>query len=171
MKIINKIKEFFIKRKLKSCGKGTSIHGSCSGYFKNVSLGSNTSIGRNNDFNCLLAEVIIGNHVITGPEVMFITGNHRIDIVGKYMEQVTNKEKRPEDDEKIIIKDDVWIGARAIVLKGVTIGRGSVVAAGAVVSSDVEPYSIVGGVPAKLIRKRFDEATIEKHENILNKTK
>nr|WP_090706305.1 CatB-related O-acetyltransferase [Daejeonella rubra] len=59
------------------------------------------------------------------------------------------------------IGNDVWIGERAIILDGVIIGHGSVIAAGAVVTKDVEPYSIVGGVPAKLIRKRFDTKTIE----------
>lgn len=59
------------------------------------------------------------------------------------------------------IGHDVWIGERAIILDGLSIGNGSIIAAGAVVTKDVEPYSIVGGVPAKLIRKRFDNKTIE----------
>lgn len=54
----------------------------------------------------------------------------------------------------IIIDDDVWIGAGAIILTGVTIGKGSVIAAGSIVTKDVEPYTIVGGNPAKLIKKR-----------------
>ncbi len=53
-----------------------------------------------------------------------------------------------------IIEDDVWIGRNAIIMPGVRIGKGSIVGAGAVVTKNVEPYSIVGGVPAKLIRKR-----------------
>ena len=56
--------------------------------------------------------------------------------------------------DPIVIEDDVWIGARVIILKGVTIGKGSIIGAGSVVTKDVEPYSIVGGNPAKLIRKR-----------------
>jgi maltose O-acetyltransferase len=59
-----------------------------------------------------------------------------------------------KDKEPVIIEDDVWIGARVIILPGVKIGKGSIVGAGAVVTKDVEPYSIVAGVPAKLIRKR-----------------
>lgn len=58
-----------------------------------------------------------------------------------------------------VIGHDVWIGAKATILRGVKIGHGAVIAAGAVVNKDVEPYSIVGGIPAKHIRYRFDEAT------------
>jgi len=61
-----------------------------------------------------------------------------------------------------IIEHDVWIGTKAVIMRGVTIGTGAVVAAGAVVTKDVPPYAIVGGVPAKIIRYRFDEKIIEK---------
>ena len=67
----------------------------------------------------------------------------------------------------ITIEDDVWIGAHSIILKGVTIGRGSVVAAGAVVTKSFPPYSIIGGVPAKLLKMRFTEEEIKKHEEAL----
>ena len=63
-------------------------------------------------------------------------------------------------NKKTVVESDVWIGENVIIKAGVTIGTGAVVAMGAVVTSDVEPYSIVGGVPAKLIRKRFDQSTI-----------
>lgn len=64
--------------------------------------------------------------------------------------------------KKIVIGNDVWIGESVIIIDGVTIGTGSIIAAGAVVTKDVEPYSIVGGVPAKLIRYRFEKDLIEK---------
>lgn len=60
-----------------------------------------------------------------GPSVSLITENHRTNIVGKYMICVTDNEKMDEDDQDIIIQDDVWIGANAIILKGVTVGEGS----------------------------------------------
>lgn len=65
--------------------------------------------------------------------------------------------KRP-----VVIGNDVWIGSRAVVMAGVQVGHGAVVASGAVVTKDVEPYSIVAGVPAKPMRKRFDEITVER---------
>ncbi len=66
------------------------------------------------------------------------------------------------EHKPIVIEDDVWIGARATILGGVTIGRGAIVAAGAVVTKSVPPFTIVAGVPAKPLKIRFDEATIKK---------
>lgn len=68
-------------------------------------------------------------------------------------------------NEEAIIEDDVWLGYAAIILTGVTIGRGSIIAAGSVVTKDIPPYSIAAGVPAKIIGKRFsDQATVDRHE-------
>ena len=89
------------------------------------------------------AEVLIHNNVMFGPRVTIITGNHRYDIVGRTMSSITDKEKRSSDDQNVIIESDVWIGANAIILKGVHISTGSIVAAGACVTSDVPEYSIV----------------------------
>ena len=74
---------------------------------------------------------------------------------------------REEDDEDVIFEGDNWIGANSTILKGVTIGKGAVVAAGSVVSKDVMPYSIVGGVPARIIKMRFNENEMQKHEQLL----
>lgn len=65
------------------------------------------------------------------------------------------------ESEKVVIGNDVWIGVNAVILDGVNIGDGAVIAAGAVVTKDVPPYSIVGGVPATVIKKRFSEADIK----------
>ena len=133
----------------------------------NIFCGNDISIGSDSLFMCTRARITIGDHVMFGPKVTVITGSHRTDIVGKYMKSVTEAEKRPEDDLDVLLEGDNWIGANVTILKGVTIGRGAVVAAGAVVTKDVPPYSIVGGVPAKVIKMRFDEETIEKHESLL----
>ena len=71
------------------------------------------------------------------------------------MISLTDKDKLPENDQDIVFEGDNWIGANATILKGVKIGYGAVVAAGAVVTKDVTPYAIVGGVPAKKIRNRY----------------
>ena len=102
-----------------------------------------------------------------GPEVTIRGGNHRIDLVGRFMKSVTNSEKRPEDDLGVVIEDDVWVGTRAIILHGTTIGRGAIVAAGSVVTKSVPPYAIVGGNPARILRFRFDLNTILVHEQTL----
>ena len=103
--------------------------------------------------------------MIFGPHPTIITGDHRIDVIGKYI--MDSKEKLPENDAPVIIEDDVWTGANVTILKGVTIGRGSVIAAGAVVTKSFPPYSIIGGVPAKLIKMRFTPEEIEEHEGLI----
>lgn len=80
---------------------------------------------------------------------------------------VSDDEKLPENDLPIVIEDDVWCGANVTILKGVTIGHGSVVAVGAVVTKSFLPYSIIGGVPAKLIKMRFDNEDIKRNDEIL----
>lgn len=76
-------------------------------------------------------------------------------------------EKRQENDLPIVIEDGVWCGANVTILKGVTIGKDSIVAAGAVVTKSFPPYSIIGGVPAKLLKKRFTEEQIQEHERLM----
>jgi len=88
--------------------------------------------------------------------------DHRYDIVGKAMWNSGRGDKYI-----IIIEDDVWIGHGAIILSPVKIGRGSIIASGSVVTKDVPEYSIVAGVPAKVIKMRFSQEEIRAHECIL----
>jgi virginiamycin A acetyltransferase len=74
----------------------------------------------------------------------------------------SNEEVLREGTKPVIINNNVWIGRNAIIMPGIVVGKGSVIAAGAVVTKNVEPYSIVGGVPAKLLKKRFTDEEIEK---------
>lgn len=79
-------------------------------------------------------------------------------------------EKKDGDDGLVLIEDDVWIGANALIIsvnKGITIGRGSIVAAGAVVTKDVAPYTIVAGVPAKFIKNRFTDEQLSMHKKTI----
>ena len=105
--------------------------------------------------------------MVIGPHVTVITGNHRIDAVGKYITELTEKDKCPEDDSDVTIGTGAWIGANVTILKGVHVGRESVVAAGSVVTHDVPPYTIVGGVPARYIRDRFTPDEWKRHVTIL----
>ena len=103
----------------------------------------------------------IGHYVSIGEDVKFICGgNHRTDSISTYpFRHFNNGQTEALSKGPIVIGDDVWIGTGAMILSGVTVGQGAVIAAGSVVTKDVEPYAIVGGVPARLIRYRFDEAT------------
>lgn len=149
------------------CGKKVYIGRGCSFIYKNVFLGNNISIGQNATFICGVAKIYINDNVMFGPHVFVIAGSHRVDVVGEFMIDV--HEKLPENDKDIIIENDVWVGANVIILKGVTVGRGSIIAAGSIVTKDVEPYSIYAGIPAKKIKSRFNEYQIAEHEKILYK--
>lgn len=116
----------------------------------------------------------IGRFCSIAPGVVIGDGNHPTDwlsthsfqwgegswIPSEAINQFTSPAERKS--RKAIIGNDVWIGANAIILPGVTIGDGAIIAAGSVISRDVPPYAIVGGVPARVIRFRFDELVIER---------
>lgn len=158
------------KRCMKSCGRGVYLRPMSSDIkgIENLSVGDGTSIPKGSTLYCTKAPLIIGKKVIFGPKPTIITGDHRIDIIGKYIIDVTDKEKLPENDLPVVIEDDVWVGANVTILKGVTIGRGSVVAAGAVVTKSCPPYSIIGGVPAKVLKNRFTPEEMVTHERTLD---
>lgn len=160
--------EPMIRRSFAKCGTHVRVAMNCQFYgIDNISLGNNVSLGVGTMVMTTRAKVKMGNCIMFGPNVTIITGDHRTDILGKYMCQITDNEKRPENDRDVVIEDDVWIGANVTILKGVTIGRGSIVAAGALVTMDVEPYSVAGGVPARCIKMRFTSDEIEQHEKLM----
>ena len=141
------IRLFFAKRMLNECGKGVSIENQCYiGTGRHIKIGDYSGIGE----RCYLqGQITIGNYVVMAPEVIVLTSNHKFNDPSKLMRFEGNQDMDP-----VIIEDDVWIGTRVIILPGIKIGKGSVIGAGSVVTKDVEPYSIVAGNPAKLIRKR-----------------
>lgn len=115
---------------------------------KNISVGDNCYLGDGVQLYAWNEKISIGNHVLIAADAKMITRKHGFsDMEAPISEQGYM-------NAPVIIEDDVWIGFQAIILSGVTIGEGSIVGAGAVVTKNVDPYSIVGGVPAKLIRKR-----------------
>lgn len=133
---------------------------------ENIALGSNVSFGPRSLIYSTRASLVIGDYVVCGPELIIVTGDHRFDIEGQYIFEVTDEMKLPEDDQTVTIEGDCWIGARVIILKGVTIGRGSVIGAGAVVTKNVPPYSIY--INPQKIYPRFTAEQIENHERILS---
>lgn len=132
-------------------GKNTNIHPTVIIRSpKLVFIGDNCFFNHNTILNGgkEKSKLIIGNNVQTGPNVSIYAYNHHFSKIN------TNIMSQGYDDLNVIIEDDVWIGAHSIVLPGVTIGRGSVIGAGSVVTKNIPQYSIAVGNPAKIIKKR-----------------
>ena len=117
------------------------------------------------NWNLANVKVKIGNYCSIAPGVRFVVGSeHAVDHLSTYpFKNKTMGDPKPEAGTKggIVLEDDVWVGFGATIIDGVTIGQGAVVGAGALVTKDVAPYTIVGGVPARPIRKRFDDEIID----------
>ena len=113
-------------------------------------------------------KLIIGNYCSIAPNVQFVVASeHSYKTISTYPFKVKRMGEEFEASSKgdIIIGDDVWIGLNSIILSGVTIGQGAIIAAGSVVTKDVPPYAIAGGNPAKIIKYRFEPKIVEKLVN------
>ena len=111
-----------------------------------IEIGNNIFLGRGCEFN-IRDRIVIGDHSLIASGCRFVDHDHGLDI-GSLMRDQEGQEAG------IIIERDVWLGCNVIVLKGVHIGEGAVIAAGAVVTKSVPPYEIWGGVPARKISRR-----------------
>lgn len=137
------LRRFFYRLAGIKIGKGSTIHMGARFYDPtHITIGDDSIIG---EFAVLDGrdELILGNHVAIASEVMIYNSEHDI-----------HDEQFKAINDKVIIGNYVFIGPRAIILPGVTVGKGAVIAAGAVVTKDVPPFAIVGGVPAKIIGER-----------------
>lgn len=114
--------------------------------WNNVEIGNNSGIG----MNSRIGSVKIGSNVLMGPECCILTNNHEFENINKPM-----RDQGYRGESSVTIEDDVWIGQRVIILPGITIGKGSIVGAGSVVTKSVDEFSVIGGNRAKLIRKRL----------------
>jgi acetyltransferase-like isoleucine patch superfamily enzyme len=177
--ITNKIKNTIIKIKNRNKSlkfeAGVQLNNCEFGMFNRIARNSNLYKVKLGDMSYVgagtsLSHVNVGKFSCIGPDVKMGTGIHPTNTFvsihpafysSKVRAQVTfTKADIFKEFEPITIGSDVWIGTRVIVLDGVNIGHGAIVAAGSVVTKDVPPYSIVGGVPAKFIRHRFTEEQI-----------
>lgn len=135
----------FWAKKIIVCGKNVNIEQNA--YFTpGVTLGDNSGIG----IDCeVYGPVTIGNDVMMGPEVVIYTSGHNFDRT-----DIPMMEQGFTNAESVTIGNDVWIGRRVMIMPGVTIGDGCIIGAGAVVTKDIPPYSVAGGVPARVLKKR-----------------
>lgn len=161
------IKVRFQKKLFAEIGKGVSIGYDCDFICSHIHIGDHVHIGSYASFMASIAHIYIGNYVTMGPNISIRGGDHRIDLVGKHIYEIKEKEKLLDNDKDVLIDDGVWIGCNVTILKGVHIKKGAVIAAGSIVTKSVPPYAIVGGNPAKVIKFRFNELQIVKHEKEL----
>lgn len=166
-KIKNRCLRDYFKTKFHSFGRDSYFGNECIFTFDHIDIGDHTFIGAKSVIQSAHGQIIIGNHVMFGTGVHIHGGNHIYNVPGVFMDEV---KKEQGHDGKVLIRDDVWIGSNAIIVAGgkdLTIGEGSIIAAGAIVTKDVEPYSIMAGIPAKKIKDRFDERGLEIHKKFL----
>ena len=155
MGVAKKFRRMWAKKIVSHCGKNANIEKNAF-FTPSLSIGDNSGIG----IHCeVYGPVTIGNDVMMGPEVVIYTSGHRYDQIDIPMWKQGSTPVEP-----VMIGNDVWIGRRAMIMPGVTVGDGSIIGAGAVVTKNVPPYSIVGGVPARVIKMRFDELTLKAHK-------
>jgi maltose O-acetyltransferase len=154
LRVGQRMRENLCKIIFRKCGKNINIEKNV--YFglgNSIEIGSNSGMGKNAYISNIGGggEVIIGNNVMMAPDVCILTKSHEFSDIKIPM----NMQK--SYSSTVIIEDDVWIGIRTIILPGVKIGKGSIIGAGAVVTKDEPSYSIVGGIPAKIIKSRLNK--------------
>jgi maltose O-acetyltransferase len=135
------------KRLFRSCGQRVNVEKGANFYTGwEVEIGDDSSLG----IECMVPyDLKVGKDVMMGPYVIIVGENHQFARRDLPM-RLQGYNKFPP----VRIEDDVWIGARAMIMPGITIGKGAIVAAGAIVTKDVPPYAICGGNPARIIRFR-----------------
>ena len=165
---LRRYKSYFVyKRKFASCSQSVTISPPfrCTNP-KNIYLGPNIGIGPHANISALNAKFVCKGNCAIAEGFTVHTGNHA-RIVGLFVTDIHEKNKPKGYDKDVVVEQDVWIASNVTLLSGVTIGRGATIAAGAVVNKDIPPYSICGGIPAKVIKFYWDIEQIMEHERKL----
>jgi maltose O-acetyltransferase len=132
----------------KSCGRNVNVHRLARfGSGKNIQIGNKSNLGFNIYVNGR-GGVNIGDNVLMGHDIIIYSGTHTFKSLDVPIQEQDMRY------EPVYIGDDVWIGARTIIMPGITIGKGCVIGANSVVVKDIEPYSVAAGSPARIIKKR-----------------
>lgn len=168
--IVYKLVQSHRRKRFSKCG--TNVNISKGVYSGHIEIGSNVNINSGAWFVASRAKILIHDNVVIAPNVTIYTGSHVTNMIGKHICDISNADKdslpdKDRWDKDVIIESGCWIGTRAIILRGVTIGRGSVIGAGAIVTKDIPPYSVYVGVPNSRVMKRFSAEEIFNHEYIL----
>ena len=164
-KILNKLRwlkrKYYIKKYgLKNVHPKFLATSDLNGVAKDITAGAYSYIGPR---SIIYPKVFIGNYTMIANDVCIIGADHNFRSPGTPTIFAGREKLR-----NTIIGNDVWIGARSIIMVGTKIGNGAIIAAGSVVTKDIEPYTIYGGVPAKKIKDRFSSSEIEIHEKMLS---
>lgn len=164
-KLLNEVRNLVLFRiKYPWVRHGRDVHCQATTKFwsprRHIVFGDHVGIGH----HCLfLCDTELGNKVMVASQVAFLNSDdHRHDVVGRAM-----WDSGRGDAHAIVVEDDVWVGHGAILLSPLRIGRGAIVAAGSVVVHDVPRYTIVGGVPARVLKMRFTPDQIREHERMM----
>lgn len=143
----NNLRYMAVKRLLKHCGKDVDVRYNC--YFgtgDRLSVGDRSSLGMNARLG---GSITIGNDCMMGPDVVMMAVSHEYSRT-----DIPIKQQGPKEEQPIFIGDDCWIGTRVVIMPGVHLGKHCIVGSGAVVTKSFPDYSVIGGVPAKLIKYR-----------------
>lgn len=148
-------------------GEGSTLgNPACISTPKNVFVGKKVRIQRGiSIINAPNEQVHLGDYSVLAPNVTIVTNSHR-STVGKAQFEISGTHENDKSAD-VIVAEDVWIGTNSTILAGVHIGRGAIVGAGAVVTKNVPPYSVVAGVPARIIAAVFCKRDILEHESLI----
>lgn len=158
---INRALCIVLRSQFRKCGSNFRFHALDRFSYRTIEVGNNVYIGPGAKLSADVG-ITIGDGTMFGPNVSIMAGDHNSELDGKCFHEKTAK--RPGDDLQVVLEQDVWVGCGAIILKGVTIGRGAIIGAGSVVTNDVPPYCVALGNPALVVKSRGSLDQIRQHE-------